>query len=80
MSEQVHTIKTRVAAISIFASAGMAMAKFVVGIMIPAGAQASTTSSYTYVAAVALSSGFSASARGQTLASSRSLEARRHPF
>src|SRR6516162_6172326 len=34
MSEQAHTVKTRVAAISIFASAGMAVAKFVVGIVI----------------------------------------------
>jgi cation diffusion facilitator family transporter len=34
MSEHAHTIKTRVAAISIFASAGMAAAKFVVGILI----------------------------------------------
>jgi cation diffusion facilitator family transporter len=34
MSEHAHTVKTRVAAISIFASAGMAAAKFVVGIII----------------------------------------------
>ena len=34
MSPHVHTLKTRVAAISIFASAGMATAKFVVGIAI----------------------------------------------
>ncbi len=34
MSEHAHTVKTRVAAISIFASAGMAAAKFVVGILI----------------------------------------------
>ena len=34
MNEQVHNVKTRVAAISIFASAGMAAAKFVVGVMI----------------------------------------------
>jgi len=34
MSAHVHTIKTRVAAISIFASAGMAVAKFVVGVVI----------------------------------------------
>ena len=34
MSEHAHNVKTRVAAISIFASAGMAAAKFVVGIMI----------------------------------------------
>src|SRR5262252_3539371 len=34
MSEHSHTVKTRVAAISIFASAGMAVAKFVVGIII----------------------------------------------
>src|SRR6267143_5808103 len=34
MSPPVHTIKTRVAAISIFASAAMAAAKFVVGIAI----------------------------------------------
>jgi cation diffusion facilitator family transporter len=34
MSKHAHTIKTRVAAISIFASAGMAAAKFVVGILI----------------------------------------------
>jgi len=34
MSDHAHTIKTRVAAISIFASAGMATAKFVVGIFI----------------------------------------------
>src|SRR5689334_21945121 len=34
MSAHVHTIKTRVAAISIFASAGMAVAKFAVGIII----------------------------------------------
>ena len=34
MSPPVHTIKTRVAAISIFASAGMAVAKFAVGIII----------------------------------------------
>src|SRR5215831_9738625 len=34
MSAHVHTSKTRVAAISIFASAGMATAKFVVGILI----------------------------------------------
>jgi cation diffusion facilitator family transporter len=34
MSEHDHTVKTRVAAISIFASAGMAAAKFIVGILI----------------------------------------------
>jgi cation diffusion facilitator family transporter len=34
MSTHVHSVKTRVAAISIFASAGMAAAKFVVGILI----------------------------------------------
>src|ERR1700744_6068136 len=34
MSGHVHNVKTRVAAISIFASAGMAAAKFVVGILI----------------------------------------------
>src|SRR6201994_3612768 len=34
MSEHAHTVKTRVAAISIFASAAMAAAKFVVGILI----------------------------------------------
>jgi cation diffusion facilitator family transporter len=34
MSEHVHNVKTRVAAISIFASAGMAKAKFIVGILI----------------------------------------------
>jgi cation diffusion facilitator family transporter len=34
MGEQAHTVKTRVAAISIFASAGMAAAKFIVGILI----------------------------------------------
>jgi cation diffusion facilitator family transporter len=34
MSEHVHTSKTRVAAISVFASGGMAVAKFVVGIVI----------------------------------------------
>ena len=34
MSTHVHNVKTRVAAISIFASAGMAAAKFVVGILI----------------------------------------------
>jgi cation diffusion facilitator family transporter len=34
MSNHVHTGKTRVAAISVFASAGMAVAKFVVGIII----------------------------------------------
>ena len=34
MSHPVHTVKSRVAAISIFASAGMAAAKFVVGIAI----------------------------------------------
>jgi cation diffusion facilitator family transporter len=34
MSEHAHTVKTRVAAISIFASAGMAAAKFIVGILI----------------------------------------------
>src|SRR6201994_4133836 len=34
MSEHAHTDKTRVAAISIFASAGMAAAKFIVGILI----------------------------------------------
>jgi len=34
MSEHAHTVKTRVAAISIFASAGMAAAKFVVGVII----------------------------------------------
>src|SRR5258708_37391429 len=34
MSEPAHTIKSRVAAISVFASAGMATAKFVVGIAI----------------------------------------------
>src|SRR5690242_11087959 len=34
MRAHVHTIKTRVAAISIFASAGMAVAKFAVGIII----------------------------------------------
>src|SRR5262249_26774832 len=34
MGEHAHTIKTRVAAISIFASAGMAAAKFIVGILI----------------------------------------------
>jgi cation diffusion facilitator family transporter len=34
MSTHAHTIKTRVAAISIFASAGMATAKFIVGILI----------------------------------------------
>src|SRR5260221_2198391 len=34
MSPPVHTIKTRVAAISVFASAGMAAAKFVVGVAI----------------------------------------------
>jgi cation diffusion facilitator family transporter len=34
MSQHVHTVKSRVAAISIFASAGMAAAKFVVGIAI----------------------------------------------
>jgi len=34
MSEPAHTIKSRVAAISVFASAGMAVAKFVVGIAI----------------------------------------------
>src|ERR1700688_3648853 len=34
MSEDTHTIKSRVAAISVFASAGMAAAKFVVGIAI----------------------------------------------
>src|SRR5262252_1445349 len=34
MSEHSHTVKTRVAAISIFASAGMAVAKFVVGTVI----------------------------------------------
>src|ERR1700688_1257808 len=34
MSEDTHTVKSRVAAISIFASAGMAVAKFVVGISI----------------------------------------------
>ncbi len=34
MSTHAHTVKTRVAAISIFASAGMAAAKFVVGILI----------------------------------------------
>src|SRR6185437_14381666 len=34
MSAHAHTIKTRVAAISIFASAGMAVAKFVVGVVI----------------------------------------------
>jgi len=32
MSEPAHTLKARVAAISVFASAGMAAAKFVVGI------------------------------------------------
>src|ERR1700744_2370660 len=34
MSAHVHTIKTRVAAISVFASAAMAAAKFIVGILI----------------------------------------------
>src|ERR1700681_2786165 len=34
MSEPAHTIKSRVAAISVFASAGMAVAKFAVGIAI----------------------------------------------
>src|SRR5580692_3818524 len=34
MSKHAHTVKTRVAAISIFASAGMAAAKFIVGILI----------------------------------------------
>ena len=34
MNEHAHTVKTRVAAISIFASAGMAAAKFIVGILI----------------------------------------------
>src|ERR1700737_4555152 len=34
MSPHVHTLKTRVAAISIFASLGMAVAKFVVGVII----------------------------------------------
>ncbi len=34
MSPPVHTIKTRVAAISVFASAAMAAAKFVVGVAI----------------------------------------------
>ena len=34
MSTHVHNVKTRVAAISIFASAGMAAAKFIVGILI----------------------------------------------
>jgi cation diffusion facilitator family transporter len=34
MGEHAHTVKTRVAAISIFASAGMAAAKFIVGILI----------------------------------------------
>jgi cation diffusion facilitator family transporter len=34
MSTHAHTVKTRVAAISIFASAGMAAAKFIVGILI----------------------------------------------
>ena len=34
MSHPVHTVKSRVAAISIFASAGMAVAKFVVGVTI----------------------------------------------
>src|SRR3978361_138109 len=34
MSESVHTVKARVAVISIFASAGMAAAKFAVGIAI----------------------------------------------
>src|SRR6201994_4982864 len=34
MSQHVHTQKSRVAAISIFASAGMALAKFVVGVAI----------------------------------------------
>src|ERR1700744_6815211 len=34
MSQHVHTQKSRVAAISIFASAGMATAKFVVGVAI----------------------------------------------
>ncbi|MBV8926614.1 MAG: cation-efflux pump [Bradyrhizobium sp.] len=34
MGEHVHTVKTRVAAISVFASAGMAAAKFIVGILI----------------------------------------------
>src|ERR1700748_526500 len=34
MSEHAHSVKTRVAAISIFASAGMAAAKFIVGILI----------------------------------------------
>ena len=34
MGEHAHTVKTRVAAISIFASAGIAAAKFVVGILI----------------------------------------------
>src|SRR6185437_1584903 len=34
MSEHAHTVKTRVAAISVFASAGMAAAKFIVGILI----------------------------------------------
>jgi cation diffusion facilitator family transporter len=34
MNEHAHTVKTRVAAISVFASAGMAAAKFVVGILI----------------------------------------------
>src|SRR5438045_8718318 len=34
MSNPVHNVKSRVAAISVFASAGMAVAKFVVGIAI----------------------------------------------
>src|SRR5579864_3078952 len=34
MNEHAHTVKTRVAAISVFASAGMAAAKFIVGILI----------------------------------------------
>ncbi len=34
MNASAHTVKTRVAAISIFASAGMAIAKFIVGIII----------------------------------------------
>src|SRR5260370_4966398 len=34
MGHPVHTIKSRVAAISVFASAGMAVAKFVVGVAI----------------------------------------------
>ena len=44
------------------------LAPLVAGLLLPATAQASTTSSYSYIAAIALASGGSVSARGQNLA------------